>query len=212
MKKINRIFLYILLILVLIFLITIQFEDLSYLVYQYLLENEQNIKDNVSWFVTLISILFFIKSRFDSKLLKKMEREYGKQKIIESLRIIVELLDVFTPDEILKKLHLIDNVEVEMRRSMKQLIKILNGEEERINIELSKSEKKKLTKQLENLLLLIDKQLEAKSVNKELNQLSSSTEFNSNMAYSVKNSKRNKKTMDKMKKTGKKDILDNFGN
>ena len=159
----------------------------------------------------------YVKLRFyDTKLFNRLQEVYGKQKFITSLEIILEMLKVLNPDDIIRKVLMMSDTEIEMRIASQQIKEILDYEEDLPDIELSNEEEKKLEKEIKTLLSLLDKRLEIHYLSKDPNIANYEMikekikKFGNNMKNLNKQRKKYIKFDNNLKKNGKKKVISNF--
>jgi len=133
-------------------------------------ENEK-LKANIGLAATLTSIMMYVKLRFwDTRILNKIQKIYGKQRFIESIVLILEMLKVLDPEQIITKIQLLNRTEIDMRKAVRDLKEILNGgtAQPEFKLNLSRAEQKKLSTKIELLLDLLDKELDIHYLHKDL--------------------------------------------
>ena len=151
-----------------IFLISLGLTNWATLVFYFneigfwLIDKQKEAERAVSWSFGIISLIMYIKMKFfDTKMFTELQKTYGKHQFSQSLEIILELLQVLPPNEIIRKISLVSEIEVEMLKEMKNLQGILGiNPEEDIIINLNRKESKQLTEKIGHLMILIEKRLD----------------------------------------------------
>lgn len=142
------------------------------IVFNYIVSNLIDLKDKMGIFATVVSVLMYFKLRFfDAKLFNRLQNVYGKQKFIQSLQIMLVMLEIMEPEEVFKKIMLISDLELTMRKSLTELNAILNPVVEKpvdCRLELNRTEKNELEKRVKIMLDLIDKRLEMHYIGKDI--------------------------------------------
>lgn len=138
--------------------------------FNYVISYSNQFKEDIGWIATIVSIVMYIKLRFfDTKMFSKLQKTYGKQKFIASLEVILEMLDVYDPEEIMKKILMISEMEVDMRKALNEIKAMLfNNETNKPIIKLNRFESRRMQKEIKQLLQLIDKSMEIHYLAKDI--------------------------------------------
>lgn len=178
-----------------------------------LIEKVDSIKSTIGYTATFISIAMYIKLRFiDTKTFNKMQSAYGKQKFLDSLVIILNMLEVMNPEQVLNKIAMTNKTEIEMQKSMQELAKLLtpvNEDSKCVELQLDRKEQKELAGKIKVLIDLIDKRLEMHYISKDILKDKVST-FNDSIEKSIRIKKKHKPYEDKVEQIGKKHVFTNL--
>ena len=134
-------------------------------------DRNEKLKTDIGIIATILSIFMYAKLRFwDTRILNKIQKIYGKQRFIESIVLILEMLKVLDPDQIITKIQLLNRTEIDMRKAVKDIKDILSGGEtqKEYKLNLSRIEQKKLSNKINLLLALLDKELDIHYLHKDL--------------------------------------------
>lgn len=190
--------------------------DYYVIIFNYIVNNLIDLKDKMGIFATVVSVLMYFKLRFfDAKLFNRLQNVYGKQKFIQSLQIMLVMLEIMEPEEVFKKIMLISDLEVSMRKSLNEINTLLNPQlekSEECKLELSRSEKKELERKVKVMLDLIDKRLDMHYISKDIKDFKN--DFSTFLNGMSKAKKRLPKLDDldkKMKEQAKSTIIKEFG-
>lgn len=129
----------------------------------YVIFAADSIKAWIGWVAAFISIIMYLKTVFiDTGMFTKLQKTYGKHRFIIALKTILEMLDTYDPDDIIRKILLVNEVEIDMHKALIELRELVytEGGKYEFPIELNKREKKRLKKEIKILLDLIDKKVE----------------------------------------------------
>ena len=178
-----------------------------------IIQYAKSIQDAIGWFATVFSIVMYVKLRFfDTRLFNKLMGAYGKQKFMEALKIILEMLEVMNPEDIIKKTSLISQVEIEMRKSVKELNHLLD-DKRKLNangtIQLNRQERKLISGQIKILMSLIDKRLEMHFISKDAKE--TLLDLSSTIKRGIKTKKKLAPFDEKQSQDGRNRVITNFG-
>lgn len=154
---------------VVIGLIFIDFEALVL----YLAEQATTIKNNISGFAAVVSVGLYVKLRFwDTRTIHKMQTAYGKEKFLEALDVTCYILSYISPDEFSKRVLSISNIDIEMRKEICRLSRIVDGETvpvkpKRPEMKLDRDTRKALKMEIGRLLKIINKRIDLHSFEKD---------------------------------------------
>lgn len=132
-------------------------------------QNNQKLKNMVAGIFFLLSFFMYVKIKLvDSGIFNKLSSEMGKTKLLLSIRIIGEMLDIMSPEDVVNRLNLVSKTEIEMRKSVKILNKIfkVGDVEEKQLVKLTKKQEKVVISQIQKMLEIIDKRKAVKQIEK----------------------------------------------
>ena len=184
--------------------------DIIWDLFESLIANAEKVKSTIGWATTIISIMMYVKLRFyDTKLYNKLQSTYGKKQFLDSLIIILNMLEIMNPEQVLNRIMMISHTETDMRKAICELDRILNLSAvsvKPIQLELSGKEQKELATQIKVLLDLIDKRIEMHYISKDIIKDKLIT-FNQNIEKSIKIKAKHESYESTVKELGKKRIL-----
>ena len=137
----------------------------------YLIFAADSVKLWIGWTAAFISIVMYLKTVFiDTGMYKKLQKTYGKHRFIIALTTILEMLDTYEPDDIIRKILLVNEVEIDMHRALVELKGLIYTDGKKIDfqIDLTKREKNRLKKEIKLLLDLIDKKVTIHYLGKDI--------------------------------------------
>ena len=131
--------------------------------------NVEWIKTQFSVIITFASLFMYFKLRFfDAGFYNKLQKLYGKQRLIDALEIVLQLLKSYDPSALIQKIKSMDNIEAKMNEALLELQNVLNPiPPKEIPLKLSRHEEKQLTEKIRLLATLIGKELEIHEIQKE---------------------------------------------
>ena len=178
------------------------------LLVDFIIEKTSEIKGTIAGIASIISIFTVFKIRFfDARTIKKLEKVYGKQKVIDVLSAFLELSNYLTIEEIVERVLRFDKLVPEMKHEIKKLHDILfRGEEEasRNTARYPRAAKKELKREIRKLLKVIDKRIEVEIVEREREYLSAFGErFKSAVRVAAARRRRLDEVDDAIRKRGK---------
>jgi len=170
-----------------------------------------SIKSNLGWVATILGLIAYGKLRFvDARTIKKLQKIYGKERFLQALNIILNLLDSMNVDQLVNKVLSIDSVDSKMRGAMKELRSILGLKSDNcpkstsIKLKIPKKAQKELKAEIRNILKVIDKKIELHYIEREAG-------FKEKFANAIEKAKgkrdRYSKMDEKLQKRGKEKLI-----
>jgi len=135
------------------------------LVLDYIIKSSDEAKENIGWIATCLSVVMYAKLRFiDSRLFREMQKTYGKHQFLRALQVVNELLKKITPSELVARILRADNIDVEMKASVRALVAASDEPEVEPTLELSRAENKRLRELIKDHLRLVDQRMQLHEV------------------------------------------------
>jgi len=134
----------------------------------------EQFRSYIGWLGTAISMSLFIKTKFfDTGMFHKLRKSFGDQRFIIALEKMLLMLEVYDPETVVDKILSVSDVQIDMQKALIDLNKIMLcavEKEDNYKISLSRRDKKKLKKEINKLLELIDVKLEMHYMQKDIKQ------------------------------------------
>lgn len=188
------------------------FYDEVVIIIDLIVENAKQIASTMAGLISVLSILTVIKIRIiDPRFHVKLQKVYGKQMFNDALVVVNEMLNAgYSIEETIKKILLVNQLEIDMRLAINDLRSIINPELALIpKISLSKRENKKLKREINKLLQLLDKRLEIHYIAKDIN-ITNREKINRVKILLDKDHEKINNFNERRIKKGKKQIVDAF--
>jgi hypothetical protein len=126
--------------------------------------NSQTLKNSAAGLFIFLTTVLYIKIKLiDSRIFGTLQTEMGKTKLLLSVRTVGEMLETMSPEEVIMRIKLVSQKEIQMKKYAIKINEIFRiGEvEEKPLITLSKKEEKIVIEQIQNMLDIIQKRREA---------------------------------------------------
>ena len=165
--------------------------------------NVEIIKQQLSTILTLLSLFMYFKLKFfDAGMYGKMQKLYGKSRLVDALTIVLRLLKTFRPDELITRIKLTDGIQSRMSEAIDELRNILNPFPLKPpEIKFSKKEEKVLTDRIKILIKLIGKQA-------DIHEIAGKEGFVDKLTKNIASKDKYTDADQILKDTGKKVLLD----
>ena len=130
-------------------------------------ERADSIRGNIGWVATILSLVAYGKLRFlDTRTIKKLQQVHGKEKFLQALQVILQMLDAMSIDTLVSKVLSINDIDVEMRRALVKIRDIFDSKDLREDepphhkVKIPRDVKRGIREEINKILKMIDKKIE----------------------------------------------------